>query len=283
MLRYVTLRNIDAYDEAEAAPAGQIATLDTDETAAVDAVVARRVDQDGREPKSWDDNELDLHETYQGDWHLHGRFDPVTGAELDAALDAEAEVIFKHGGTDGQGPHPGSTPGHGADGPHPPQPRPRPGRHPGPTNRLDHHHPRRPLDAPGQGTDRHRRTHLAETVRRLACDANIFRVVTDGASESSTSAAAPAPPHPTSAEPWSSATETVCSPAATGHPATADPTTSSGGTATTARPHCRTWPCSATTTITSSTKAAGTSPEPPTAPPVPRPDGTPFQLRRPAA
>ena len=34
---------------------------------------ARRVDQDGREPQSWDDNELDLHDTYQGDFRLAWR------------------------------------------------------------------------------------------------------------------------------------------------------------------------------------------------------------------
>ena len=39
----------------------QIAKLDTDQTEGY-AGWARRVDQDGREPKSWDDNELDLHD-----------------------------------------------------------------------------------------------------------------------------------------------------------------------------------------------------------------------------
>ena len=62
MLRYVTFRLGDAYAEAEPVLLEQIATLDTDETVVLMRGWAQRVDQDGREPKSWDDNELDLHD-----------------------------------------------------------------------------------------------------------------------------------------------------------------------------------------------------------------------------
>ena len=102
MLRYVTFRLGDAYAQAEAVLLEQIATLDTDQTALLMRGWARRVDQDGREPRSWDDNELDLQTTYEGGWHARGSFDPETGAEIAAALDAEAEAIYRAGGTDGQ-------------------------------------------------------------------------------------------------------------------------------------------------------------------------------------
>ena len=45
---------------------------------------------------------MDLHDTYQGGWHLRGGCDPETGAELVRRLDAEAEAIYRAGGTDGQ-------------------------------------------------------------------------------------------------------------------------------------------------------------------------------------
>ena len=66
MLRYVTFRLGDAYAEAEPVLLEQVAKLDTDQTVVLLRGWAQRVDQDGREPKSWDDNELDLHHTYQG-------------------------------------------------------------------------------------------------------------------------------------------------------------------------------------------------------------------------
>jgi Domain of unknown function (DUF222) len=102
MVRYVTFRLGDAYAEAEPVLLEQLADLDTDETATLMRWWARRVDQDGREPKSWDDNELDLKTTYEGRWHLRGDLDPETGAELAAALDAEAEAIYRARGTDGE-------------------------------------------------------------------------------------------------------------------------------------------------------------------------------------
>src|SRR5688500_5460378 len=68
MLRYVTFRLGDAYAAAEPMLLEEIAKLDTDDTAKVMQWWARRVDQDGREPKCWDDNELDLKPTYQGGW-----------------------------------------------------------------------------------------------------------------------------------------------------------------------------------------------------------------------
>jgi hypothetical protein len=103
VLRYTTGRTIDAFDEAEATILEEIGPLDVDETATIMRWWARRVDHDGRQPKVWDDNDLQLRQTYQGDWALHGGLDPLTGAELEAALDAEAEVIYRAGGT---GPHP---------------------------------------------------------------------------------------------------------------------------------------------------------------------------------
>ena len=92
----------DAYAEAEPVLLEHIATFDTDETAVLMRGWARRVDQDGREPKSWDDNEIDLKTTYEGGWALRGGLDPETGGEFAAALDAEAEAIYRAGGTDGQ-------------------------------------------------------------------------------------------------------------------------------------------------------------------------------------
>ena len=91
MLRYVTFRLGDAYAEAEPVLLEQVAKLDTDQTVVLLRGWAQRVDQDGREPKSWDDNELDLHHTYQGDFRLGGGCDPESGAELSATLDSEAE------------------------------------------------------------------------------------------------------------------------------------------------------------------------------------------------
>ncbi len=59
---------------------------------------------------------------------------------------------------------------------------------------------------------------VAETARRLACDASISRIITDGPARSSTSAGAPAPSAPRCAAPWSCATPGACIPAATGPP-----------------------------------------------------------------
>ena len=102
VLRYTTGRTMEAFAEAEATIVEEIGRLDVDETATVMRWWARRVDQDGRRPKSWDENVVDLHKTYEGDWSLIGGLDTLTGAELDAALDAEAEAIFRAGGTGGE-------------------------------------------------------------------------------------------------------------------------------------------------------------------------------------
>ena len=76
MLRFVTFRLGDAYAEAEPVLLEQVAKLDTDQTVVLLRGWARRVDQDGREPKSWDDNELDLQPTYQGGWHARRQLRP---------------------------------------------------------------------------------------------------------------------------------------------------------------------------------------------------------------
>jgi hypothetical protein len=184
MLRYVTFGLVGAYAETEPVLLEQITKLDTDETAVLLRGWALRVDQDGREPRSWDDNELDLHDTYQGGWHARGSFDPETGAEIVAALDAEAEAIYRTGGTDGQqltlgrrramalveilrrnhNPHHTNT-------------------QVPPTVMvsitLDEL-----LKRSGHGDLIGTREHLSsETVRRLCCDAHVIRIVTDGASE----------------------------------------------------------------------------------------------------
>ena len=101
VLRYTTFRTMEAFAEAEATILEEIGRLDVDQTTTVMRWWARRVDQDGRKPRSWEQNEVDLQKTYEGDWGLGGGFDARTGAELDAALDAEAEVIFRAGGTGG--------------------------------------------------------------------------------------------------------------------------------------------------------------------------------------
>jgi Domain of unknown function (DUF222) len=184
MLRYVTFRLGDAYAAAEPTLLEEVAKLDTDETATVMRWWAQRVDQDGREPKSWDHNEVDLEDTYQGGWHLRGGFDPETGAELAAALDAEAEAIYRAGGTDGEIPTLGRrramalmeiirrnlNPDH-TDTQVPPTVMV--------SVTLDDL-----LKRTGRGdlVGTHEKI-TSETIRRLACDANIHRIVTDGASE----------------------------------------------------------------------------------------------------
>jgi hypothetical protein len=101
VLRYTTSRTMEAFAEAEATILEEIGQLSVDETATVMRWWARRVDQDGRQPRSWDHNELDLLQTLDGAWSLGGGLDTLTGAELEAALDAEAEAIYRAGGTDG--------------------------------------------------------------------------------------------------------------------------------------------------------------------------------------
>ena len=98
ILRYTTGRTADAFAEAEAEILQQAGQLCVDDLASVMRWWARRVDQDGREPKSWDDCEVDLTRTYEGDYALGGGLDGLTGAELEAALDAEAEALFRAGG-----------------------------------------------------------------------------------------------------------------------------------------------------------------------------------------
>src|SRR3954452_2707846 len=91
ILRYTTGRTT----EAEATILEQAAQLTVDELAMVMRWWARRVDQDGRRPKSWDDIEVDLNRTYEGNFSLAGG---LTGVELEAALDSEAEAIYRAGG-----------------------------------------------------------------------------------------------------------------------------------------------------------------------------------------
>jgi hypothetical protein len=98
ILRYTTGRTMEAFAEAEATILEQAGRLSVDELATVMRWWGRRVDQDGRRPKCFDDNEVELRKTYEGDWALNGGFDALTGAELEAALDAEAEAIYRDGG-----------------------------------------------------------------------------------------------------------------------------------------------------------------------------------------
>jgi hypothetical protein len=104
ILRYTTGRTMDAFAEAEAEILQQAAQFSVDEMASIMRWWGRRVDQDGREPKSWDDCELSLNKTYEGDYALGGGLDGLTGAELEAALDSEAESIFRAGGMGDQRP-----------------------------------------------------------------------------------------------------------------------------------------------------------------------------------
>jgi Domain of unknown function (DUF222) len=131
-----------------------------------------------------------------------------------------------------------------------------------------------------------------ETVRRLACDATLTRVLVtrhphlhpaqDGGDATGglaarlraavallpppsvaprpsrwRSAAPPGSSHPPSAPRWRSATAAVCSPAATGHRPGATPTTCATG-CTAAPPTWPTWCCCAAPTTAPSTKAAST-------------------------
>jgi hypothetical protein len=98
ILRYTTGRTMEAFAEAEAEILQQARWLSVDELATVMRWWGRRVDQDGRRPKCFDDNDVELRKTYEGDWALNGGFDALTGAELEAALDAEAEAIHRAGG-----------------------------------------------------------------------------------------------------------------------------------------------------------------------------------------
>ncbi|MBV9950999.1 MAG: DUF222 domain-containing protein, partial [Acidimicrobiia bacterium] len=66
ILRYTTGHTMDAFVEAEAEILRQAGELCVDDLASVMRWWNRRVDQDGREPKSWDDCELDHNKTYQG-------------------------------------------------------------------------------------------------------------------------------------------------------------------------------------------------------------------------
>jgi hypothetical protein len=98
ILRYTTGRTMEAFAEAEAEILRQARELCVDDLASVMRWWGRRVDQDGREPKSWDDCEFDHNKTYEGAYSSTAGWDAVTGAELEAALDSEAEAIFRAGG-----------------------------------------------------------------------------------------------------------------------------------------------------------------------------------------
>ena len=105
MLRYVTFRLGDAYAEAEPVLLEQVAKSSSTPTRpwCCSAGGPGGSTRTGREPKSWDDNELDLHHTYQGGWHAPRQLStPRPAPRLAAALDAEAEAIYRAGGTDGQ-------------------------------------------------------------------------------------------------------------------------------------------------------------------------------------
>jgi hypothetical protein len=179
ILRYTTGRTTDAFAEAEAEILQQARQLCVDDLASIMRWWARRVDQDGREPKSWDDCQVDLNKTYEGDYALNGGLDGLTGAELEAALDSEAESIFRAGGMGDERPllahrraialmalirralNPDL-----ADTQVPPTVMV--------SVDLDDL-----LKATGHGRLLNTGEHIdAETARRLACDANITRVIT---------------------------------------------------------------------------------------------------------
>ena len=142
MLRYVTFGLVAAYADAEAVLLEQIAKLDTDETAVSMRGRVRSGSTRTDANPSPGRQRLHLHDTYQGGWHARGSFDPETGVEIAAALDAEAEAIYRAGGTDGQA-SPGPTASDGLRRDPASQPQPRPRRHPGAPDGDGHHHPRR--------------------------------------------------------------------------------------------------------------------------------------------
>ena len=184
MLRHVNWRTRAAFDEAVAMLLEEIAPLSTDDTNKAMSFWARCVDEDGREPRSVDGNTLHLTRTLYGNWILSGTFDPVTGAELSAGLSAEGEALFRSLQADG------TFPAHWAvramalmslvrralDPTHADTRVP-------PTVIVsidveDLAKATGQAELVGQGT-----TITAETARRLACDANIARLLTDGPSD----------------------------------------------------------------------------------------------------
>jgi len=184
VLRHVNRRNQAAFDESVESLVEQITPLDTDDINKVMSFWARCADADGREPRSLDGNDVTLSQTFDGSWHMTSCFDPMTGAELNAALNSEMQVLYRSFQVDGTFPVHWSLRAMAlmslirraldpsqADTRVPP------------TVIVsvsvdDLAKATGQAELVGQGT-----TITAETARRLACDANIARLITDPPSD----------------------------------------------------------------------------------------------------
>ena len=97
VLTAVNDRTREAFDRDEAWILAAIAELTVDETRTFMAACSQTVDQEGVDPKPPRHAEVLIRSTFDGWYDLHGRLDPELGARVAAAIRAHAEKLFRSG------------------------------------------------------------------------------------------------------------------------------------------------------------------------------------------
>ena len=95
MLRYVTDRTAEEYEQQEAMLLEQAEKLSVDQTAPMMQFWAMHADPDGADPANPDDNELHLSQTMNGRWDVDGNLDAVLGAMLHKSLAPIADRLWR--------------------------------------------------------------------------------------------------------------------------------------------------------------------------------------------
>jgi hypothetical protein len=181
VLTAVNDRTRDAYDRDEGWILSAIAELTVDETRTFMAAWSQTVDQEGVDPKPPEHAEVRIRTTFDGWYDLQGRLDPELGARVAAAIRSHAEKLFRDGAEErAEGRHTqaqrqaialGDLLGRGAD------PAASATRVP-PTGLVVINLADLQSDQ-GSGTVVGGGPISSETARRMLCDAEVSRILTD--------------------------------------------------------------------------------------------------------
>jgi hypothetical protein len=183
ILAAVNDRTREAFDRDEAWLLDAAAPLTVDQTRTFMAAWLQNVDQQGVDPKPARHSQLKVRRTFEGWWDVEGRLDPELGSRVHARIRSEAERLHREQGEVAEGHRHtpselnalalGAIVDHGIDA---------------------DDHTRVPPTAlividladlrsdDGSGTVVGGGPISAETARRMTCDADVCRVVTDGPS-----------------------------------------------------------------------------------------------------
>jgi hypothetical protein len=184
ILAAVNDRTRDAFDRDEAWLLDAAAPLTVDQTRTFMAAWIQNVDQEGVDPKPARHSELKLRRTFEGWWDVEGRLDPELGGRVHAGIRSEAEQLHRELGETAEGhrhkPSELNALALGAIVDRGINPNSDGSRVP-PTALIV-------IDLADLQSDDGTGTVVgggpisAETARRMTCDANVSRVITDGPS-----------------------------------------------------------------------------------------------------